>query len=988
MSIAGDILSAANFSRFFQELWGYAPYDWQRKLAETVIQAPGGAWPEAIALPTAAGKTACIDIAVFALAALTGSGHSTNPHPRRIFYAVDRRNIVDQTFRRSDYIAGRLKEADSGILKTVADCLRLTGGGDADATPLALYRLRGGIRQSSSWERNPCQPAIITTTVDQIGSALLFSAYGKGRRARPVHAGLAANDSIIILDEAHCAQPFLQTARAVRKYRQWATAPLNAPFQAVIMSATPPPEIGERETFRDTSPQSSDPNHPLGRKQTAVKPTILITAKRNANMGQELADAALELAKQNHPTIVVFANRVSAAREACQIIKGDGAADAILITGRMRQRERDDAMGELLKRAAPDLEERAIGARPLIAVATQSLEIGADLDFDALVTECASMDALRQRFGRLNRTGRDLPAPGRIIIPASQVRAKTPDPIYGEAISATWEWLKCHAATSGEIDFGIANIAKMLAGAEDNARRNAPAQNATVMLPSHIDAWAQTSPGTGPNPSPDTYLHGIDNRPADVQVCWRAGLDLNHRGEMREILRVCPPNSLETLPVPLPAFRQWLAGQTDDDTGDAPGNHDSDPPINVHGQENRRVIRWRGGETDGHDITGDPRGISPGDTIIIPTAHPGNPHAIGDLPDYGQDGDVFLDIGDETNRQARGRPTLRISDELLQGWQRIVDRNDDPELDEVDRNDDLESDESESMATPGDVLAALSEINQSELTSLERQDIIANLLDRLSRTQMPEHLQYLAVNAADLLRPDVGFRPVSWGNNRLVLQPRHPLQQAGWEQTDDDDDTSHARRARRVTLERHSHGVGEMAAKYAQACGINGDELEAIRCAALLHDVGKADPLFQKAMHGGNPYYDEILAKSPAAINPTVRHELMSVRMAESNPELLPDAPGARELALHLIASHHGYGRPFAQPGRGDAEKRAADFALQGATMQGQGPTGLERMDSGIAERYWSLTRKYGWWGLAYLEAIVRVADWKQSENEEHGRCN
>lgn len=984
MSTTGDTLSAADFSRFFRELWGYAPYDWQRKLAESVIQAPGATWPEAIALPTAAGKTACIDIAVFALAVLTGSGHRANPHPRRIFYAVDRRNIVDQTFRRSDYIAGRLKEADRGILKTVADCLRLTAGGDADATPLAVYRLRGGIRQSSSWERNPCQPAIITTTVDQIGSALLFSAYGKGRRDRPVHAGLAANDSIIILDEAHCAQPFLQTARAVRKYRQWATAPLNAPFQTVIMSATPPPEIGERETFRDTSPQSSDPNHPLGRKQTAVKPTTLITAKRNANMGPELADAALELAKQNHPTIVVFANRVAAAREACQIIKSSVAADVILITGRMRQRERDDAMNELLKRASPDPEERAIGARPLIAVATQSLEIGADLDFDALVTECASMDALRQRFGRLNRTGRDLPAPGRIIIQANQVNAKTPDPIYGEAISATWEWLNRHAATSGEIDFGIANIAKMLAGDQDNAGLNPPAQNATVMLPSHIDAWAQTSPGTGPNPSPDTYLHGIDNRPADVQVCWRAGLNLDHRrkkreilGELQEILNVCPPNSLETLPVPLPAFRQWLAGQSGDDTGDAPGNHESDPPIDARGQANRRVIRWRGRENGTHDITANPRDISPGDTIIIPTAHPGNPHAIGDLPDYGQTGDVFLDIGDETNRQARGRPTLRISDELLQGWQRIVDRN-----------DDLESDDAESMATPGNVLTALSEINQDELTSPERQDIIANLLGLLSRTQMPEHLQYLSVNAADLLRHDVGFRAVSWANNHLVLQPRHPQIQTGQEQTDDEDDTSHARRARRVTLERHSYGVGEMAAKYAQACGINGDELDAIRCAALLHDVGKADPLFQKAMHGGNPYYDAILAKSPDAINPTVRHELMSVRMAESNPELLPGAPGARELALHLIASHHGYGRPFAQPGRDDPEKRAADFTLNSAIMHGQGPTGLERMDSGIAERYWSLTRKYGWWGLAYLEAIVRVADWKQSENEEHGRCN
>ena len=59
-----------DFSQFFQALWGNKHFAWQRELANKVSGNADGLveWPEAIALPTASGKTACVDIAVFALA--------------------------------------------------------------------------------------------------------------------------------------------------------------------------------------------------------------------------------------------------------------------------------------------------------------------------------------------------------------------------------------------------------------------------------------------------------------------------------------------------------------------------------------------------------------------------------------------------------------------------------------------------------------------------------------------------------------------------------------------------------------------------------------------------------------------------------------------------------------------------------------------------------------------------------------------------------
>ena len=94
------------FEEFFLEAWGVRPFNWQVDLAEEVV-AEGG-WPDVIDLPTGAGKTSVLDIAVFTLA------HHPARMQRRIAFVVDRRTIVDQTARR--YVLVRQCPGGSGCL--------------------------------------------------------------------------------------------------------------------------------------------------------------------------------------------------------------------------------------------------------------------------------------------------------------------------------------------------------------------------------------------------------------------------------------------------------------------------------------------------------------------------------------------------------------------------------------------------------------------------------------------------------------------------------------------------------------------------------------------------------------------------------------------------------------------------------------------------------------------------------------------------------
>ena len=1024
-------LRAPDFAEFFAALWDKRPFCWQNELAKRVIERDGvstgtsasdadrttrPSWPDAIALPTASGKTACMDVAVFALAAQASRLDSRQPitAPRRIFFAVDRRVIVDEAHERAQRLVQKLHKAEEGILRTVADNLRRIAHGATtgfdEERPLVAHALRGGTYRSEAWARSPLQPTIVASTVDQVGSRLLFRAYGRsGSGAWPIYAALAGNDSLILLDEAHCAQPFLQTLQAVSLFQgaRWAREPLRRGFWPVVMSATPPP--GLEDVFRDESDDGRNRDHELGRRQLAAKPATLKAVPKakggeaTSELSKALAQRALDLLSDERRAIVVFANRVATARETHRRLRENQRILTVLLTGRMRPVDKDAAVRRLKELHLHS--GRSTGRtlqKPVIVVATQTLEVGADLDFDGLVTECASLDALRQRFGRLNRMGRGIDARAAILIRVDQAMPKRDedDPIYGKALNDTWKWLNEHTNDSGEIDFGIAHLDRLLDDEDSLADLNAPSANAPVMLPAHVDCWVQTAPEPCPSPDVATFLHGPREGVPDVQVCWRADLDLATEAAQTyslESLTLCPPSSTETLPVPLGVFKRWLIDEeAEDDSGDVEGVRlagkreatrakldEGDGADRVR----RGIVRWRGTNTGPEDVTSNPASILPGDVVVIPTTHPGLGSRLGDLPLETSDLPATLDVGDAAYRIARAKPILRLHRNLVDAWPDSMTAKATAQslLSDLDRRYEEDPD-----GIAGEMLDLLTEVSTTD----------ADLPDRYS--WLPQAAKELEREFSNLGRLRRGCHLV--GHQTLILAGRRRVamlvQQADSFSDEDDGASSGISHddGRPVPLRTHLSGVEAVARRHAVGCGLPVALIDAVARAGLLHDLGKADPRFQSMLRGGTPWpADEPLAKSAempksraarervrdAAGYPRGgRHELLSVRLAESAPALLPGDADLRDLVLHLVASHHGRCRPFA-PVVVDEEPVCVDYELSAHRMQWASPTWLERLDSGAADRFWRLTRRYGWWGLAWLEALLRLADWRRSEWEE-----
>jgi len=217
-----------------------------------------------------------------------------------------------------------------------------------------------------------------------------------------------------------------------------------------------------------------------------------------------------------------------------------------------------------------------------------------------------------------------------------------------------------------------------------------------------------------------------------------------------------------------------------------------------------------------------------------------------------------------------------------------------------------------------------------------------------------------------------------------------------------------------VPLTDHLCHVATEAAALCDALAVEPQTRDAIVRAARWHDLGKAHAVFQDTMRRGlGPQGpgEQLLAKTVKGnvrhTRPYFRHELASALAFLEQEVWSRDA----DLVAYLVAAHHGKVRmnlralPRERPPQGERDTiRFARGVWEGDEIPpvdlgtgecwGGGPLRLSVMEIGWdettgeswIERTRELLARFGPFRLAWMETIVRLADWRASAKEREGR--
>lgn len=597
-------LRIEDFDEFFSEVNnGYLPFTWQ---IETLTQlADSGQWPEQICAPTGAGKSSVVDIHLFANA-LAAIGVIPRI-PRRLHTVVNRRGLVDNQHDHALRIQ-RLLETAAGtnsVLGKVAEALASLRIGATDSAPFAVSILRGGLSSRTLPVNDPASCAVIASTPDMWGSRALFRGYGSSRLARPRETAILTLDSALVLDESHLNQQLLVTARRIAHLQNGEYDAGVPRLQVVETTATPAQanQVSRRIIVNpdtlDSARDSALSTRIHAEKSLRRRPVKWTGRPNNPAITNTATEEVLALHEKTggQGPIGCILNHVESALKVTKNLRAKGLVVELLV-GRLRPSDL-----QKLKEEKPNLLTTAGDPSVDVIVATQTLEVGVDIDLRHLVTELAPGSSLTQRFGRVNRLGKHADSQISILLPESKGQIKKEHPPYdGDELRESFDWLEQFAEGDS------LNPATVLA-------HPAPSGAVKRLLYQRLEArdveiFAQTTLPREFEPELELWLRdSLESEQPSGGVVVRSPLPPDDVAAL-ELLKLLPPIDEEVFPATMPMLHSVVRSLALDEK-ERFRMELKEPGIP------RRVFVYRDGEVA--QLQADER-VRPGDVLIIDRA--------------------------------------------------------------------------------------------------------------------------------------------------------------------------------------------------------------------------------------------------------------------------------------------------------------------------------------------------------------------------------
>ena len=936
-----------DFAAAFEALTGHKPFPWQcelfrRFMAEERVTACD--------IPTGLGKTAVMAIWLFARAA----GAKL---PRRLVYVVDRRAVVDQATEVALQLKEFVEDEKSAELRK-----RLGLNGKS----LAVSTLRGQFVDNRNWLEDPSSPAIIVGTVDMIGSRLLFEGYGASRKMRPYHAGLLGADAMVVLDEAHLVPPFelmLQTVASDQTVFGAASevAPLIPPFQLISLSAT-----GRNSNADALRLTDDDLRHPeVTKRLDASKQLSLLDIDDPKTIPERLASEAWSLAENGHTCvrIIVFSDRRDDAEKAKRtmekLAKGDkkkGVPEVLIETqlfvGARRVREREVA-ANWLKTHGFLAGTKTTPTRPSFVFATSAGEVGVDLDADHMVCDLVAWERMVQRFGRVNRRG---DGDARVV-----VLAEAPDEKTREALSkAPTERTKGEQKKAMDYedvlkrryaiellrnvrefkDASPAAIRQLKCDAESDGKLAAILKDATTPPPLRpaltrpvVDSWSMSSleQHTG-RPLVAPWLRGwIDDYP-QTTVVWRRFLPLRNGkpptpAEVNSFFESAPPHLSETLETKTDHVLTWAVKRA---------------AAILKTEDTENVV------AEDAETSCEPGLLRRNTVVAVLLGSALNVIDTLELSDFAFDSD---------NKKENTRRKAKL-ERQLQGATMVLDYR----FAGLSEEGLLEMDSKQASGPPCTVDAGKEWLNS------DGDD---------DRSNSPPTPSFRIRESTDGTASDARNWRTCLRFVSQVAEDEEPMRFLivdKWKYAGTSEDGRSAGQLQELGL--HQEWTTRKAKRLASRLGLPSDYEQMLSIVARLHDEGKRASRWQRAFSA--PTDEVAYAKTPGPVRFSLldgyRHEFSSLAALEADHEFNTLDDNLKDLGRHLVVAHHGFGRPVIRvDGCADAP-----------------PSALEDRARNVALRFARLQKRWGPWGLAWWETLLRAADQQasrdnESSNDSHG---